>query len=384
MAKQRLVNVLDIWFWQLLVSPHMAHLAVALARLGCKVTYVAEQAMSPDRAAQGWVAPDVPGVTLEWVRSAAPVTQLVGTAAPQSIHFCQGLRANGVVSVAQAALSARRLRQWVVMETVADTGWRGVVKRLEYRRLFLARRSALQGVLTTGHRTKDWVIARGVPAHRVFPFAYFLPEQVKPAAKVKRRLGPFRFMFAGRLISLKRVDWLVNALSGLTAMPFELWVVGAGIEEAKLKTLAEGRLGDRVRWIGQLPLPDVPAMLAQADCLVLPSVRDGWGAVASEALMVGTPVICSDACGVAGVVQASAAGGVFPVHDRGALARLLAEQIARGAVTEQARDQLAAWATCLGAAAGAAYLQQILTFESTSLGSRPLVPWFKEVSPCLD
>jgi hypothetical protein len=61
---------------------------------------------------------------------------------------------------------------------------------------------------------------------------------------------------------------------------------------------------------------EVPRAMAQADCLVLPSIHDGWGAVASESLMVGTPVVCSDACGVAGVVQASGVGGVFPVKDK--------------------------------------------------------------------
>lgn len=376
--------MLEVWFWQLLVSPHMAHLAVALARLGCKVTYVAEEAMSADRAAQGWTAPELPGVTLLWASSGASVRQLVESAAPLSIHICQGLRANGIVSVAQAALSARRLRQWVVMETVDDAGWRGVVKRLEYRRLFMARRSDLQGVLTTGHCTADWVIARGVSAHRVFPFAYFLPALAAVAERAPRSDVTFRFLFVGQMIPRKRVDWLINALAAVTNHAFELWLVGTGENTAALQGLADAKLGTRVRWLGGLPMSQVQSVMAQADCLVLPSVHDGWGAVASEALMVGTPVICSDACGVAGVVRASAAGGVFHVHDHGALTRLLADQLAHGAVTEQARTQLAAWATCLGAAAGAGYLRQILTFELTNQGARPLEPWLTEVRPCLD
>jgi glycosyltransferase involved in cell wall biosynthesis len=358
-----------------IISPHMADLAVALARRGCKVTYVTQQAMSDDRARQGWTAPALSGVALQLADSNEAVQRLVQLAPADSIHICQGVRANGPVGLAQIAMAQRGLRQWVVMETVNDSGWRGVLKRMEYSRIFRARGKSLQGVLAAGHRTAVWVVARGMPADRVYPFAYFLPDQIAPAAQVKRKPGPFRFVFAGQLIPRKRVEWLVNALAGLTAQPFELWVVGAGPEEPALRTLAAGKLGNRVRWLGQLSLPDVPAVMAQADCLVLPSIHDGWGAVASEALMVGTPVVCSDACGVAGVVTASGAGGVFPANDRAAFQKLLGVQLAAGIVDADGRRALKEWASCLGSGAGAEYLQQILTSPADHQSGKAVAPW---------
>ena len=353
----------------------MAGLAVALARRGCKVTYVAEQAMSIDRAQQGWVVPKLPGVELFYVGSSA-ASHLLATKAPvDSVHICQGIRANGMVATAQHVLATRGLLQWAVMETVSDAGWRGLLKRAEYSRIFRLRRKSLQGVLAIGHRTADWVVARGMPADRVYPVAYFLSDYQAPVIDNSVKLRPFRFVFAGRLISLKRVDWLIDALARLKDPAFELWVVGTGSEESVLRALATSKLGNRVRWLGQLLLPDVPAVMVQADCLVLPSVHDGWGAVASEALMVGTPVICSDACGVAGVVRASGLGGVFPVYDRSALVQLLTYQLAHGVVSDVARQHLACWATCLGASAGALYLQQILEFKDSNAGVRPSAPW---------
>jgi hypothetical protein len=369
------ISVQSVWFWQLIVSPHMADLAVALAQRGCKVAYVARQAMSDDRAKQGWEAPGLQGVALHLVDNNAAVQRLVQQAPAESIHLCQGVRANGMVGVAQTALALRGLQQWAVMETVNDTGWRGVLKRMEYSRIFRARSKSLHGVLATGHRTVDWVVARGVPSGRVYPFAYFLPDKIAPDAQVQRQPGPFRFVFAGRLIPLKRVDWLINALAGLSDQPFELWVVGAGPEEPALRALAASKLGNRVRWLGQLSLPDVPAVMAQADCLVLPSVHDGWGAVASEALMVGTPVICSDACGVAGVVRASGTGGVFTVNDRAAFQKLLGAQCAKGIVDADARTSLKEWASCLGAGAGADYLIKILTSANDQPGRKATAPW---------
>lgn len=374
--------MLEIWFWQVIVSPHMADLAVALARRGCKITYVAQQTMSAERAKQGWVAPSLPGVTLHLADNDESMQRLVQLASVDSIHVCQGVRANGLVSLVQRALAKRGLRQWAVMETVNDSGWRGILKRAEYGRIFRVRGKSLPGVLATGHRTAVWVAARGMPSDRIFPFAYFLPQDEVRASQTQRAPGPFRFAFAGRLIQLKRVDWLLNALSVLPDQSFELWVVGTGPEELALKTLAASKLGSRVRWLGLLPLSDVPAVMAQADYLVLPSVHDGWGAVASEAMMVGTPVVCSDACGVAGLVRASEMGGVFPVNDRLALRQLLATQLAKGIVAGETRLHLARWAHGLGSAAGAAYLANILRFEKMGTGPRPIAPWQKEMQAC--
>lgn len=362
----------------------MADLAVALAKQGCKVTYVAQQLMSAERARQGWSVPSLPAVALQLADSDTAMQRLVQSAPANSIHVCQGVRANGRVGLAQQALAVRGLRQWVVMETVNDPGWRGILKRAEYSRIFHGRRRLLQGVLATGHRTVDWVVARGMPTERVYPFAYFLPNNQIPAPNSQRKPGPFRFVFVGRLVSLKRVDWLINTLADLTDSVAELWVVGAGPEEPALRLLAARRLGNQVRWLGQLPLTEVPVVMAQADCLVLPSVHDGWGAVASEALMVGTPVVCSDACGVAGAVQASGRGGVFPVNDKAVFIRLLGNQLAQGVVTDEVRRQLAMWATCLGAATGAAYLQEILTCEVAGCSGRPVAPWLKTVQACVD
>ena len=374
--------MLNVWFWQLIISPHMADLAVALARRGCKVTYVAQQTMSDDRVRQGWVAPSLPSVTLQLAGTNEAVQQLVQLAPEDSIHICQGVRANGPIGLAQLALTVRGLRQWAVMETVNDAGWLGLLKRAEYSRIFKVRGKSLEGVLANGHRTANWVVRRGMPADRVYPFAYFLPDDKSPAALGPRKPGPFRFVFAGQLIPRKRVDWLINALAGFTGQAFELCIVGAGPEEPALQILAASKLVDRVRWLGQLPLPDVPAVMAQADCLVLPSVHDGWGAVASEALMVGTPVVCSDACGVAGAVHASGLGGVFPVNDRMALAQLLGDQLAQGTLTDQGRSLLASWASGLGAAAGATYFTEILMLDEAGHNSRPIAPWLKEVRTC--
>lgn len=367
----------DIWFWQRIVTPHMAGLAVALAKQGHAVTYAAEEQMSEHRAQQGWAPPSLDGVHLRIVPDAARVISAVAEAAAESIHICQGVRANGLVSVAQKALKQRNLRQWIVMETVSNHGWRGPIKRLLYRLLFARWRSHLQGVLANGWRTGDWVVARGVPASMVFPFAYFLPDATTSAIDKPDVQAPFQFLFVGQFIELKRLDLLIGALGSLAASgvsDFQLRVIGLGPLEASLRSHAERVLGRRVQWVGRLPMERVREAMANADCLVLPSRYDGWGAVVSEALMAGTPAIASDACGSAGVVIASQAGGVFPTGEVEALRDLLDKALSAGSISARQRKQLAEWGTCLGAEAGASYLTEIIRHMQGN-EPRPAPPW---------
>lgn len=363
-----------VWFWQRIVSPHMAGLASALAERGVEVTYVAEQPMSADRAAQGWRTPDLGAARLVYAQDAAAATRLVQEAPDDSVHICQGLRGNGVVATAQAALTQRRLTQWVVMETVENTGWRGLVRRLEYRRLIASRRKAVTGYLATGHETPGWLMARGAPVERVFPFAYFLSDDIGRTPPPPRPVSGFRILFVGQFIERKRLDLLIQAVAALGRDDVELQVIGSGPQEEALRRLATDALGSRLRWTGRVPSVDVPSHMAQADLLVLPSRYDGWGAVVSEGIMVGTPAVCSDRCGSAGVVRASGRGGVFPANDLDALTALLRRLVDEGSASADQRAALAQWGRRLGAGAGADYLKAILAFEDQG-GGRPAPLW---------
>lgn len=363
-----------IWFWQRIVSPHMAGLASALADMGHDVTYVAECPMSADRLAQGWTAPNLGSAHLAYGPDHEAIIRLAQSAPSNCIHISQGLRGNGLIGSAQQELRRRGAEQWVVMETVENSGWRGILRRIEYRRLIFMRRHFITGYLATGHETRDWLINRGADSQRVFPFAYFLSDQAQPRPQPDRTDEHFRFLFVGQFIELKRLDLLIDAIAGLRQPDIELTVIGSGPMEATLREYAQASLGSRVRWLGRQQSTDVPHHMAAADCLVLPSRYDGWGAVVSEALMVGTPAICSDKCGSAGVVRRSRHGGVFPVGDREALTALLRRVADKGRQTADARARLASWASSLGASAGANYLSRILDYSRNG-GRRPGAPW---------
>lgn len=365
-----------VWFWQLIISPHMAGLARALAEQGVNVVYVAQHEMSPNRAKQGWTSPPLGKVELKLAPMPADATSLAISAPTDAVHICQGIRGNGQIGLVQQILAKHGRKQWVVMETVEDSGWRGIVKRVVYHRLFSRLGPHLQGVLATGYRTPDWVVARGVPPDKVFPFAYFLPDDdqsIPLRGGIPKR---FRVLFVGQFIKLKRLDLLIAAMTGLDNPHTELAIIGSGPLEQKLRQQVEQKLPGRVDWIGRLTMSQVHQQMALADCLVLPSRHDGWGAVVSEALMVGTPVICSDHCGAAGVVQASGAGAIFRSGSKGSLQHQLQKIIAAGSSSREERVRLVRWATSLGAQQGAKYLLSILESEA-NWPDKPQPPWLQ-------
>lgn len=361
-----------------MITPHIAHLAVALEDFGLKVFYIAEETMAAERKDFGWAVPNLRHVCLRIVENKADVREVVANAEENSIHICQGLRSNGLIYHAQHLLKNRGLRQWVIMETVNDRGWVGFLKRFEYYRLFKSRSESIDGVLAIGRGVDRWIESRGVPLYKIFQFAYFLensPIIAHSAGLDNER--KFRFIFVGRFDENKQLSMLIRALSSLQSKQFELVVVGSGPLEVQLRNEAECNLPGQVLWIGRLRNDVVFEAIGNADCLVLPSLHDGWGAVVSEALMVGTPAICSDHCGASVLVLASRRGAVFKNSCIQELTKCLEISLASGRITADERSELAQWAACLCAATGARYLYEILEHIYEG-GIRPISPWSRK------
>jgi len=365
----------QIWFWQEMVSPHMGVLAAALAERGYKVTFVANELLSKDRLRQGWEKAKLGKAKLRLATSKDAVIRLAERAPKQSIHFCQGLRGNGLVTNAQKILRKRELRHWAMLEKIDDRGLKGKLRRALYRILFLYWHKYLEGVLAMGEGTKDWIIERGMKKNKIYSFAYFLKEhQINKSlrlSKKKSKDSKFRFIFIGQLIKRKNVDILIKAMASLKVKEIELWIIGNGHEKKHLYSLANSLLPKKVYWFGSLPMSKVTEMINQVDCLVLPSLHDGWGAVTSEALMIGTPVICSDACGSSIVVKASEVGGIFSSNNQKDLTDILYNQYKAGKICINERQKISRWARCLGAKSGAKYLDQILSNKDKNLNNEP-------------
>lgn len=359
-------------FWAGIVSPHVAGLANCLADRGAKVTYVTSKLMSRERASQGWSIPTLQGVRLELIGETS-VVRVLESLPREAIHITQGIRRNGYIASVIAELGRRKARWAVMMETVDDRGLQGVLKRVDYGLAFRSARPHLHFVLAIGHRTSQWILARGVEEDRIFPFAYFLEAPV--VAAPSRQPGPYRIGFLGSLVPGKRVDLIVKALGHLMTHCFDLVLVGDGpVSSALRRQVAAAGLSDRVKWLGCVSMSEARAHVAHFDCLILPSEAEGWGAVVSEALMAGVPAICSDACGSVAAIRASGVGGVFKTGSVQSLTQAIHSMLDAGPLPAADRAALAQWATCLSSAEGAQYLESISRYIYEG-GSRPGPPW---------
>jgi glycosyltransferase involved in cell wall biosynthesis len=102
--------------------------------------------------------------------------------------------------------------------------------------------------------------------------------------------------------------------------PAHLIVAGDGPLRAEIEALIDQlALRDRVDLIGQRD--DVPELIAVADAVVLPSVREGLSNVILEGMMGGKPVVASRAGGNVELVEHERSGLLFDVGDDAGLAQ---------------------------------------------------------------
>jgi len=138
-----------------------------------------------------------------------------------------------------------------------------------------------------------------------------------------------RLLFVGRLNDQKGLEHLLYAMAAMKR-PVKLDVVGDGPNRAALENLGR-QLGiePRIRWHGQVPQSALPPLYQSAAAIVVPSVEEGLGLAAVEALLCETPVVAFDSGGLRDVIQHEKTGLLVKAGDRAALATTLDELLAR-------------------------------------------------------
>jgi glycosyltransferase involved in cell wall biosynthesis len=105
-------------------------------------------------------------------------------------------------------------------------------------------------------------------------------------------------LFVGRLLPWKGVRLAIAAIADPRLTGWSLDVVGTGPDGAALRRYAEElAVGDRVRFRGQLPRPEVLGAMRKASVFLFPSLHDSAGWVVGEASESGCPVVCLDVGG---------------------------------------------------------------------------------------
>lgn len=102
-------------------------------------------------------------------------------------------------------------------------------------------------------------------------------------------------LFVGRLCSVKNIERLLDAVS-LTKENYALVIVGSGELEEQLK-LKSANIKKEIVFAGRYEGDAVRAWYNIADCFILPSTMEAYGAVTNEALIAGCYSLISEAAG---------------------------------------------------------------------------------------
>lgn len=113
-----------------------------------------------------------------------------------------------------------------------------------------------------------------------------------PARSSYRSAGPLQLLYVGRLVALKGVDLLVQAVAACRDVDPRLRIAGDGPLKSELETqIARLHLEERVEMLGHVEGEELPRLYQEADVFVFPSLREAGGNVVYEALATGVPVI---------------------------------------------------------------------------------------------
>ncbi|MGF1632794.1 MAG: glycosyltransferase family 4 protein [Phycisphaerae bacterium] len=150
----------------------------------------------------------------------------------------------------------------------------------------------------------------------------YIPENgIDPARFHRRRTRtaavPLRAVFLGRLVPYKGCDMLLAAAAGLIrAGKLTLRIIGEGPQRAEIeRQIARENLGPAVTLTGWVEHAKVQDLLADADLLTFPSIREFGGGVAPEAMAVGLPAVVPDYGGL-GELVSPATGWLLPIAPR--------------------------------------------------------------------
>ena len=130
----------------------------------------------------------------------------------------------------------------------------------------------------------------------------------RPSSRVEDR----RILYAGRLIDLKGVDYLIRALPAVLKEYPEtrLMVVGSGpMKDALINLSTRLNLSDKVDFIDAVPREKLLEYYLSAGLFVLPSIvndkgeTEGLGVVLLEAMACGVPVVGSAVGGIPDIIK---------------------------------------------------------------------------------
>jgi glycosyltransferase involved in cell wall biosynthesis len=239
----------------------------------------------------------------------------------------------------RTAAAAQRLKIPYVVEPIGMFVpiVRNILLKRAYHR-FLGREMLhnAAAIIATAEQEKSELLAGGIPAEKIV----LRRNGVSVPASLPAR-GAFReslnipadsrlILFLGRLSQKKSPDLLLQAFAQLPLSSSLVHLAFVGPDEsgmlARLQQMAaQLNVSSRVHFSGPLSGVSKWSAYLDADIFVLPSQNENFGNTAAESVAAGTPVIVTDRCGIAPLLEGVA--GIAVPHSASSITQTISTLI---------------------------------------------------------
>ena len=146
---------------------------------------------------------------------------------------------------------------------------------------------------------KNLYLSAGFPEDKVTVISnMYDPTFLKKLEYVKAEKSDDKIiiLYVGRLVREKGVEDLIKAFFKVGSQKAELWIVGRGPEESRLRDLANKvNEGKKVRFFGFMDYSYLPSIYKKADIFVHPAKwPEPFNRTAPEAMLAKLPIVASD------------------------------------------------------------------------------------------
>jgi teichuronic acid biosynthesis glycosyltransferase TuaC len=170
------------------------------------------------------------------------------------------------------------------------------------------------GLLAVSSALKADMTALGMDAGKIMVHytgldqSRFTPRD-RAAEKAKLGIAGLAILCVGAQIPRKNQALLIEALTMLPNATLLLAGQGPSENDYRMQSVRLG-VQDRVRFMGNVPHDELPALFAAADVMALVSKSEGLANAWVEALACGTPVVASNVGGAPELIRSSDAGRI--------------------------------------------------------------------------
>jgi glycosyltransferase involved in cell wall biosynthesis len=346
-------------------ATYVPQLAYALAERGHQVTVVTlSDRLDHDDDRYPFAVVRLPRELFKPWRWLRTIRQIIRLGRQANLLFANGLHL-------EAVLANRWLRKPLVQKVVGDLAWERATGRgwvSDNFEVFQQRRYGLKvealkrlrawwtcqadHIIVPSRYLARWVAAWGGPPDKINVVYNAIAS---PSLSIREGQGRgesqaptpaplplttlVKLVTVGRLIPLKRIDQLIDAVARCDGVG--LVVIGDGPERAHLEMSARTQgLAERVYFAGQRSHAETLTLMAACDLFVLNSTHEGFPHVVLEAMSLGLPVVATAVGGTPELVQDGKNGRLIAPQEDNALHEVLSELIS----TPLERQRLAAGA----------------------------------------